>query len=59
MWLGINDFWVFLAYFLCLISALLCLIYGWKNWNKGHINEEDYKKESEWALKEKNIEETF
>jgi hypothetical protein len=32
--LGFADFWVALAYWLCLGSTLLCVIYGWWKWNE-------------------------
>jgi hypothetical protein len=31
--LGFGDFWVALAYFSCIASALLCVIYGAIHWN--------------------------
>lgn len=34
MYLGIVDFWVFLAFALCILSALLCVAYGAWRWNK-------------------------
>ncbi len=33
-YLGIADFWVFAAYALCILSALLCIVYGAVKWNK-------------------------
>ncbi len=53
--LGIEDFYVLLAYLLCLLSALLCVIYGLINWNRGEeaVAEEDIR----WAEKEKKVEE--
>jgi hypothetical protein len=49
--LGIEDPVVLLAYVLCLASALLCLVYGIINWNKGDdtVRPEDVK----WAAEEK------
>jgi hypothetical protein len=32
---GIEDTYVSLAYLLCILSALLCVIYGAINWNRG------------------------
>ncbi len=50
MYLGIVDFWVFLAYALCLLSALVCVVYGALKWNKngGDIKPEDVA----WAREE-------
>ena len=31
--LGFGDFWVALAYILCLGSTLLCVVYGILHWN--------------------------
>lgn len=53
MYLGIVDFWVFLAYLLVIISGLLCVIYGLWNWNKNgsEITPEDLA----WARDEDKI----
>lgn len=32
---GISDMWVGLAYLLCILSTLLCVVYGLLNWNRG------------------------
>lgn len=32
--LGIDDPWIWGVYLLCILSALLCLIYGIINWNR-------------------------
>jgi hypothetical protein len=51
MRLGIEDPWVVLVYILCILSTLLCVVYGLINWNKG---EEPVKKEDvDWAKEEK------
>ena len=57
--LGIPDISIFLAYVLCLASALLCIIYGIVMWNKGGGEEElaEIKEELEWQEKENIIEE--
>ena len=31
--LGFGDIWVAAAYLLCILSSLLCVIYGLKHWN--------------------------
>lgn len=33
--LGIPDFWVWLAYVLCILCTCTAVIYGAINWNKG------------------------
>ena len=52
---GIDDTFVWMAYLLCILSALLCVIYGALNWNRGEetIEQEDI----QWASEEKKIEE--
>ncbi len=47
--LGIKDGWVFLAYILCILSTLLCVVYGLVTWNRGGepIQQEDVKWEQE------------
>ncbi len=53
--LGIDDFYVLLAYLLCLLSAVLCVIYGLVTWNRGEeaVQEEDVR----WVEGEKKVEE--
>lgn len=48
--LGISDGWVFLAYILSILSAVICVIYGILTWNKGDepIKQEDV----QWAKEE-------
>jgi len=50
------DFGVALAFLLTILSAILCIVYGLINWNKGdeESNEILLKK---WAEEEKEIEE--
>ncbi|MFO8007256.1 MAG: hypothetical protein R6V05_05905 [Candidatus Brocadiia bacterium] len=56
--LGIEDGWVIWAYLLCILSSILCVIYGAATWNKGEepVTQEDV----DWAQEEKeDIEETL
>lgn len=48
--LGIQDGWVFLAYSLSILSAILCVVYGFLYWNKGDepVKQEDV----DWAKEE-------
>lgn len=58
--LGIEDPWILTAYLLCFLSALACIIYGIRNWNKGSENEEkEAKEEARWEKSESKIEETL
>jgi hypothetical protein len=36
--LGLGDGWVFLSYLLCILSAILCIVYGIVKWNSGGEN---------------------
>ena len=40
MVLGINDPWIWSIYILIILSALLCVVYGAINWNKGDDDED-------------------
>lgn len=53
--LGIEDPWVWMAYLLCIASALLCVIYGALCWNRGQepAEQEDIR----WAEEEQKVEE--
>jgi len=53
--LGIEDKYVALAYLLCLLSTLVCVIYGIINWNRGAA--EPQKEDIDWAKEEKKVEE--
>jgi hypothetical protein len=48
--LGIPDPWVWMAYLLCVASALACVAYSWRNWNRGDeiVREDDVR----WAKKQ-------
>ncbi|AXV38203.1 MAG: hypothetical protein CIT01_08330 [Methanobacterium sp. BRmetb2] len=55
---GINDPWIWGAYILCILSTILCVVYGILNWNKGEEKEEkQIQEEIEWHEKEKDMEE--
>jgi TRAP-type C4-dicarboxylate transport system permease small subunit len=57
MYFGLVDFWVFLAYALCILCSLLCIVYGLINWNRngGEITPEDIS----WAKDEDKMEENL
>ncbi|HUI08282.1 MAG TPA: hypothetical protein VL486_14880 [Verrucomicrobiae bacterium] len=52
--LGIQDPIVALAYVLCIASSLLCVVYAWRNWNRGDepVEPDDVK----WAKEEDQAE---
>ncbi len=54
--LGLG-FWVGLAYLLCILSALLCVVYGIVNWNRG--DEPARAEDAEWVKEEEEAEEAL
>lgn len=55
--LGLKDFWVSLGFILMVISAILCLVYGVINWNKGgEVKGFEKKEEAQWAREEAKLE---
>jgi hypothetical protein len=52
---GLEDKYVSLAYLLCILSTVLCVVYGLVNWNRGDdsIKQEDIR----WEQAEKKVEE--
>lgn len=53
MIIGLGDTGVSLAYILCILTTLLCVVYGIINWNKPVQAEED-KQIQEEIISEKN-----
>jgi len=54
--LGIDDPWIWGVYLLCIISALLCVIYGIVNWNKeGELEASEIKEEAAWEEREEEM----
>ena len=54
--LGLGDFSVFAAYVLCILSAVLCVVYGIVNWNRGaNVSPEVAAEEARWDAEEKKI----
>ena len=51
---GIEAPSIWLAYLLCILSALLCVVYGLLNWNKGR--EEVGVEDRVWLEEEKKLE---
>ena len=51
--LGLADATIWLAYILCIISAVACVVYGILNWNKGADNEQvQIQEEANWEKAE-------
>lgn len=55
---GLGDIWVFLAYFLSILSAIGCFVYGFLNWNKGAETTESNEKSS-WTKEEIEMEKSI
>ncbi len=56
--LGIDDPWIWGAYVLCILSTLLCIIYGILKWNEGAEKEaEEIVEELKWEKEEEKMEE--
>jgi hypothetical protein len=53
--LGIKDPWVAAPYILCILSAMLCVVWGILKWNKGD-NEEPEEEIRKWAEEEDRVE---
>ena len=53
--LGIDDKYVAAAYLLCILSTILCVVYGILNWNRGQ--DEAKPEDLRWAREEKKVEE--
>ena len=54
--LGFGDFSVFAAYLLCILSAILCVVYGIINWNRGgEVSPEEAAEEARWEAEERKI----
>ena len=54
--LGLEGTGVFLAYILCILSALMCVVYGMMNWNKPAADDsKEINEELEWEKKDADI----
>jgi hypothetical protein len=54
--LGIDDPWIWGVYLLCIISALLCVIYGIVNWNReGEQDTSEAKEAAAWEESEEEM----
>ena len=52
--LGMGDFAIFAVYGLCILSAVVCVVYGFIFWNRGGDKEEP-EIEKQWKETEKDI----
>lgn len=55
--LGFQDAGTFLAYFLSIGAAILCIVYGIVNWNKPAPEEEtrEIQEEQDWEKKDPEL----
>ena len=58
--LGFDDVWILVAYLLCVASAILCVVYGLINWNRGREDEtHQVEEEKKWEETERKIEDNM
>ena len=57
--LGLEGIAVPLGMILTVLSTVLCIIYGIKNWNKGYITEEEIAQEREWLQENNKVKESL
>ncbi len=50
--LGFSEFSILAVYVLCIASALLCIVYGVINWNKG--DDEVSETDAKWVVKKRH-----
>jgi len=56
--LGIDDPWIWGVYILCILSTLLCVLYGIINWNReGEQEASEIKEEAAWEESEEEMQE--
>ena len=56
--IGIDDPWIWGVYLLCILSSLLCVIYGIVNWNReGELEALEMKEEAAWEESEEEMQE--
>jgi len=54
--MGLADPWVFIAYLLCILSALLCVGWGVYFWNREPKDSESEADIRRWAAEEDKVE---
>lgn len=54
---GLEGFGVIVGFVLTLLSTLICIIYGAKNWNHGHLDENEVDRKQAWLEEEQELEE--
>jgi len=54
---GLSGWAVPLGFLLTILSTLLCVIYGFINWNKGYLTDEEFEQEKRWVIEEDKVKE--
>ena len=55
--LGLDGIAVPLGFILTILSTVLCIIYGIRNWNRGYITEEELQQEQVWKAEDAKVKE--
>ncbi len=53
--LGLEGVMVPLGFVLTILSTVLCIVYGIKNWNKGYVTEQEMEQEHVWKAEESKV----
>lgn len=56
---GLDGLGVPAGFALTVLSALLCICYGVKNWNRGHLTDQEARQKQDWVAEEKTFEENL
>ncbi len=56
---GLEGIAVPLGFALTLLSTVLCVIYGVRNWNQGALKEDEIEQRQAWIDEEKHVEESL
>ncbi|MGL1931259.1 MAG: hypothetical protein OCC45_05810 [Desulfotalea sp.] len=52
---GLEGVAVPLGFILTILSAILCIVYGVINWNKGYVTEEELEQETVWKAEQSKV----
>ncbi len=53
--LGLEGTMVPLGLILTLVSTIVCVVYGIRNWNKGYITKEELASEAQWDKEQAEV----
>lgn len=57
--LGLEGVGVPAGFALMLLGTALCIWYGQKNWDVGHLTDEEDRRKQAWIKEEQKVEETL